>query len=129
MHILMTVSNSVNFDPRVRNEAMALVEAGHRVTVIGVDWLFNMPHSETIDGIHVIRIQKPWLMKLAIRKFFRLMVYRWFAYRYAVKLSFDILYCHDLDTLSIGVRLKRRREVPLIYNAHEIWGYMMMRFY
>jgi glycosyltransferase involved in cell wall biosynthesis len=108
---------------------MALVEAGHRVTVIGVDWSFNMPHSETIDGIHVIRIQKPWLMKLAIRKFFRLMVYRWFAYRYAVKLSFDILYCHDLDTLSIGVRLKRRREVPLIYNAHEIWGYMMMRHF
>jgi glycosyltransferase involved in cell wall biosynthesis len=39
--------------------------------------------------------------------------------------GFDVVHCHDLDTLPIGVKLKKRIGMPLIYDAHEIWGYML----
>ncbi|MFQ5885077.1 MAG: glycosyltransferase, partial [Thermoplasmata archaeon] len=38
-----------------------------------------------------------------------------------------VVHCHDLDTLPTGVWLKRNLGVPLIYDAHEIWGYMVSR--
>jgi len=38
-----------------------------------------------------------------------------------------VVHCHDLDTLAIGVRLKRKLRIPLVYDAHEIFGYMMAR--
>jgi len=51
------------------------------------------------------------------------------AYRRALALHrrerFDVIHCSDLDTLAIGVRLKQRLRLPLIYDAYEIYGYMM----
>jgi glycosyltransferase involved in cell wall biosynthesis len=41
--------------------------------------------------------------------------------------AIDVVHCHDLDTLPAGVRLKKRLGVPLVYDAHEIWGYMVER--
>ncbi|MFW6173815.1 MAG: glycosyltransferase, partial [Elusimicrobiota bacterium] len=32
---------------------------------------------------------------------------------------------HDLDTLKVGVWLKRKLDCKLVYDAHEIFGYMM----
>jgi glycosyltransferase involved in cell wall biosynthesis len=37
------------------------------------------------------------------------------------------LHCHDLDTLPIGVALKKKLGLPLVYDAHEIWGYMVAK--
>ena len=43
------------------------------------------------------------------------------------KNHFDVVHCHDLDTLSIGTKLKKKFGLPLIYDAHEIWGYMVAK--
>ncbi|UCG12616.1 MAG: glycosyltransferase family 4 protein, partial [Deltaproteobacteria bacterium] len=40
---------------------------------------------------------------------------------------FDVIHCHDFDTLAIGIRLKRKLGLPLIYDAHEIYGHMVAR--
>jgi glycosyltransferase involved in cell wall biosynthesis len=40
---------------------------------------------------------------------------------------FDVVHCHDLDTLQSGVRLKKKLKIKLIYDAHEIFGYMISR--
>jgi len=38
--------------------------------------------------------------------------------------AFHVIHCHDLDTLLIGIALKRKLGLPLVYDAHEIYGYM-----
>ncbi|MCQ9206021.1 MAG: glycosyltransferase, partial [Omnitrophica bacterium] len=38
-----------------------------------------------------------------------------------------VVHCHDLDTLSIGVMLKKKYSIKLIYDAHEIFAYMIER--
>jgi len=39
--------------------------------------------------------------------------------------DFNVVHCHDLDTLQIGIWLKKKLKVKLIYDAHEIFGYMI----
>jgi glycosyltransferase involved in cell wall biosynthesis len=40
---------------------------------------------------------------------------------------FDVVHCHDLDTLKTGVWLKKKLGVKLVYDAHEIFAYMIAR--
>ena len=32
----------------------------------------------------------------------------------------DILYCHDADTLSLGMRLNRQRSIPVVFDMHDL---------
>lgn len=127
MKILMLVANDVSHDPRVINEAKELLKVGHEVAILGVDYDDALSAQENIDGITIYRIKKIHLMKLAMRNFFRLWVYQYFAYKQALKISFDILYCHNLDTLVFGVPIAKKRHKPIVYDAHEIYGYMQAR--
>ncbi len=129
VHVLMVVSNPVKFDPRVLNEAKSLVGHGHQVTVIGWDRENEFPLSERTDGVQVLRVRNtPW-MRLLPWDLLRLRPWWRLAYRQALAVHrearIDVVHCHDLDTLPTGVWLKRRLGVPLVYDAHEIWGYMV----
>lgn len=133
MKIIMFVSNAFTNDPRVYNEAKSLINAGHEVTVIAWDREKRNISEETWDGIHVVRLQTKintshasfdWLwvglgLLLWQRKAFKL------ALRLHKKNAFDVIHCHDFDTLPIGIRLKKALSMPLIYDAHEIYGYMI----
>jgi glycosyltransferase involved in cell wall biosynthesis len=131
MKVLMFVSNPFTYDPRVNNEAKSLVNAGYEVTVIAWDKQSQHLLRQDYDGIDVFRIRNTWFMKLLLKDFFRLPVWRREAYKKALGIyqqaNFDVIHCHDLDTLPIGVRLKKKFGMPLIYDAHEIYGYMMTR--
>ena len=37
----------------------------------------------------------------------------------------DVVHCNDLDTLPIGVRLKRATGRPIVYDAHEVFADMI----
>ena len=39
------------------------------------------------------------------------------------KLSPIVIHCHDFETMSYGLFLKKRLNIPLIYDSHELWGY------
>jgi len=129
--ILMFVSNAVTHDPRVLNEAASLLKNGYGVTVVGWDRDGRHQSKEIMNGIKVVRVRNSGLMKILPYDIFRLPFWRRLAFRAAEKLHgdtpFDIVHCHDLDTLSMGRRFKRRFHLPLIYDAHEIWGYMVRR--
>jgi len=40
---------------------------------------------------------------------------------------FDVIHCNDFDTLPVGIRLKNKLKIPLVYDAYEVYGYMVMR--
>jgi glycosyltransferase involved in cell wall biosynthesis len=142
LHVLMLVSNPVVYDPRVKKEAESLASRGPRVTVLGWDRASEFPLEEELDGIRVLRVRNSSYMRLLPLDLLRLRPWWRTAYRVAAKLHKDerlsAVHCHDLDTLPIGIWLKRGFGIPLVYDAHEIWpnmlakdvpGFIAQRFY
>lgn len=133
MKVLMFLSNPFIVDPRVYKEAKALIERGYEVTVIVWDRKCDYIKEEKMEGINLIRIHGNGLMKTLPNDLFRNPLWWRIAYRLGLRLHrsnrfrFDIVHCHDLDTLQIGAWLKKKLGIHLIYDAHEIFGYMISR--
>jgi glycosyltransferase involved in cell wall biosynthesis len=130
MRILMFLSKSYMVDPRVQKEAMTLAEQGHEIAVIVWDRHLEYRPEDIVDGIHLYHIHNTSLMQVAPNDLFRNPLWWRTAYKKARQLfkegfPFDVVHCHDLDTLQIGVWLKRKFNVKLIYDAHELWGYLI----
>lgn len=125
MKSLMIVSNNVLRDARVQREGRSIARAGHQVRVIGWDRKGEASKEEEIDGIRVTRIRNSFLMRIAPSDLFRNPLWWRLAYKEGLRREFDLVHCHDLDTLNSGVRLKKKRNTPLIFDAHEIFSYMI----
>ena len=131
MKILMLLSNPFMVDPRVYKEAKTLIEAGHEVTVVVWDRKDEYESESIIEGIRVIRVKNRGLMNLLPNDIFRNPLWWINAYKKGLELyrsgnfTYDVVHCHDLDTLLSGVLLKRKLGVKLVYDAHEIFGYMI----
>jgi len=125
MDVLMIVSNDVVHDSRVLKEARALQEAGIHVTIIGWDRSGTLAHREERDSLEIHRVRTDGAMRIVPKDLFRTPLWWRRAYRLARSIPFDVVHCHDLDTLPIGVRLKRATGRPLVYDAHEVFGYMI----
>jgi len=135
MNVVMFVSNPFTNDARVYAEAKSLIQAGGRVTVVAWNSKRENPPRQTWDGIDIVRVGTRLSPKYGAASWlwngFNLLLWWRQAYRRALILSketrFDVIHCHDFDTLAIGIRLKRKLGLPLIYDAHEIYGYMVAR--
>jgi len=133
MKVLILVASPIVTDPRVYNEAQALIKDGHQVTVIAWDREKQNPARQVWDGIDVLRLRICLSPKYGLSvppwHIFHLIAWQWQAYRKAVTLnkenSLDVIHCHFLDTLPIGIMLKRKLGVPLIYDARDMYAYMM----
>lgn len=125
MKSLMIVSNDVLRDARVQREGRSLVRSGHSVEVIGWDRKGEASKEEDIGGIKITRMRNSRLMKVAPSDLFRNPLWWRMAYREGLKHEFDYVHCHDLDTLQSGVKLKRKKRTPLVFDAHEVFTYMI----
>ena len=117
-------------DPRVAKEATSLVSAGNEVTVLEWSRHENNPLPvEIIDGVKIVRLKNTKLMNIMRSALFQNPLWWSIATKKALELHaenpFDIIHAHDLDTLSIGVRFKKSTGAKLIYDAHEIFSYMI----
>lgn len=105
----MVVSNACSPDPRVMRSARLLASSGHQVTVHAFDRQQGSPMSEIIDGVRVMRYHigtHTYGSKISTLLGLR-------AFAKTVKKTLltnppDCVYCHDADTLSIGVELKKK---------------------
>lgn len=130
MKVLMVLSNPIQVDPRVHNEAKALMEKGHTVSIICWDRKKQYEHFDTFDGIKVYNVHNTRLMDRLKNDLLR--EYFWWnqAYYEAVNVydykgGYDVIHCHDLDTLKVGVRVKAVLDVKIVYDAHEIFSEMI----
>lgn len=125
----MTLANPFTCDTRVYNEAQSLLKAGHNVTVLAWDQQKKNPEGEQKKDIKIVRVFNTTFMDLIPYGIFKLRFWWQEGYKKALELhereDFDALHCHNLDTLPIGVKLRKKIGLPLIYDAHEIWGYMV----
>lgn len=114
------VLNNFKNDSRVLKENISLQKAGYDVTVVALHESPMAVH-ETVKGVPVHRIElrsREW----SKQKLVQLIKYAEFIFRAvtAYKQS-DILHCNDLNTLPIGVIIKRffNRNAKIVYDAHE----------
>ncbi|MCU0725886.1 MAG: glycosyltransferase [Planctomycetes bacterium] len=123
--ILMLLGNGYDPDPRVRAEALALSRAGLRVSVLAWDRDGASRPEEEMEGVSVTRIgprsthgrgrgQSGYLLRFWAR-----------AVRTISRQRFDILWCHDLDMLPVGVLLGGVRSRPVVFDAHESYPDMV----
>ncbi len=124
MRILMLLSNSIGYDSRVLHEATALCDEGHSVELIDFG---EEKEGTSINGlsIHTIPWPKSGILshKWTVRHFY----FHKKAIQKALSLEFDTIHCHDLDTIPIGIYLKKKRNAKLVYDAHEIFPWLLNR--
>jgi glycosyltransferase involved in cell wall biosynthesis len=114
------VLNNFKNDSRVLKEAISLQNVGYRVKVVALHE-DTLKEFDSVEKISVRRIKlksKEWSKK----RFIQLIKYFEFIYRVVIGYKdSDILHCNDLNSLPIGVIVKKffNKNVKIVYDAHE----------
>jgi glycosyltransferase involved in cell wall biosynthesis len=123
--VLMLLSNAYDPDPRVRREALALIAMGCRVKLLAWDRDRKSPAKESMEGVEVERVFLPSRHGRGDAQVF---YYAWLYFKMlwkAWRCSFDVVHCHDLDTLPLGFVLGKLKGKPIVYDAHESFPDML----
>lgn len=121
--ILMLLADEYRPDPRVRKEALALIEEGMEVTVLEWDRSCSRA-SRNVEGVEVIGVRAGKavdMLSTALR--FPLFILK--ALLRGLKIEADAVHAHDLDTLLPAALISRLRGIPLVYDAHEYYSAMV----
>lgn len=123
--ILMLLTNAYEPDPRVRQEALSLMKMGCRVRLLAWDRDRARPAAEIMEGVEVERIfLNSRHGRGTLQILFYFMVYLRMFWR-SWRTRFDVIHCHDLDTLPLGWLLGGCKRKPVIFDAHEIFPEML----
>lgn len=123
---LMLLSNPYRPDPRVMREARALAAAGVGVRIIAWDREGGRPERSTEEGVEVTRLGPRSSYRSLSRVGLGLAGFWFRALRAARSVEFDVVHCHDFDTLPLGLLLSRLRRKPVILDAHDIYSLMVV---
>ncbi|MFZ5995728.1 MAG: glycosyltransferase family 4 protein [Thermodesulfobacteriota bacterium] len=116
---------SMSFEPyqgrylRAYNEAKTLVENGYQVTVLGWDRSGRSAPCEVRDGIRIERIHQAAPDRTGINSLPSFIRFCAKVIHHVKKGRFDLIHCHNLQLLPLGVLLKRLKKVPLIFDSCE----------
>lgn len=117
MHICMVVFGDLPYDFRVYREASALVDTGHRVTLIASDFgSAPLPACWSIAELQLIPIDRRRSLRRSYPQFWRR------AARLARAAGADVYHAHDLDALWPAASASRQHNVPLVYDSHELFA-------
>lgn len=123
--ILMLLTNAYDPDPRVRQEALALVGMGCQIKLLAWDRDLKSPAVQNMEGVEVERVFLPSKHgRGATQIFFYGWLYLKMFWR-GMATSFDAVHCHDLDTLPLGFLLGKLKRKPIVYDAHESFPDML----
>jgi len=117
--IIMLLTNPFNSDSRVYKEARSLVKSGHIVTIFAWDREGKYSRKEDIEGIKIRRIHLrapyglPFYLLFIIPILWAKMMFHLFSE------DFDVVHCHDIDTLIPGYLAGKLKKKKVIYDAHE----------
>jgi glycosyltransferase involved in cell wall biosynthesis len=123
--VLMLLTNAYDPDPRVRQEALALIRMGCRVKLLAWDRDLKSPAIENMEGVEVERVFLPSKHGRGTTQIF---FYAWLYLKMfwkAWRTSFDAVHCHDLDTLPLGFMVGKLKRKPIVYDSHESFPDML----
>jgi glycosyltransferase involved in cell wall biosynthesis len=123
--VLMLLTNAYEPDPRVRQEALALIGMGCRVRLLAWDRDLKATPNESMEGVEVERVFLPSKHGRGSTQMF---FYAWLYLKMFWKgwrTRFEVVHCHDLDTLPLGYLLGKLKRKPIVYDAHESFTDML----
>lgn len=154
MNILMLLFKDIHYDARVKREALALADEGHFIKLICVKEYMDEPDFRhpnislcrltltskkakqivSVDNSQKTDTAKKLIFKL-IRTPYIKVIKDIFAYNEFYKKirkavegeQFNVIHCHDLNTLWQGRKLKQILKSKLIYDSHELFAEMAGR--
>ncbi|MGD1060631.1 MAG: glycosyltransferase, partial [Methanomassiliicoccales archaeon] len=122
--VLMLLTNEYRPDPRVRKEALALLQGGYSVNIICWNRRGGRPSAETAEGVKLDRV-RTGVVDGPLGVILNYPLFAVKVFRRANGNGYDAVHAHDLDTLPIGVLLAWLKRVPLVFDAHEQYGRMI----
>jgi glycosyltransferase involved in cell wall biosynthesis len=115
--ILMLTISQIDIDSRINKEARSLAREGYSVDIFCLQhqrYESSLVEEQVMPGVRYIRILTQWKeANLFFQEAFR---------RAALVRDYDYVHAHDLTTLLTGWLIARKKGVPLIYDAHEMWS-------
>jgi len=123
--VLMLLTNAYDPDPRVRQEALALIGMGCRVRLLAWDRDLRSAPVQVMEGVEIERV---FLASAHGRGTTQLFFYAWLYLKMlwrGLRTSFDVVHCHDLDTLPLGFLMGKLKRKPIVYDAHESFPDML----
>jgi glycosyltransferase involved in cell wall biosynthesis len=122
-HVLILFSMS--FEPyqgrysRAYNEAKGLVNNGYQVTVLAWDRSGESTPLETRDGIRIKRIHTAASDTTSIKTLPMFMQFAAKVMWWQRNQRFDVVHCHNLQLLPLGIFLQKTKQVPLVFDSCE----------
>ncbi len=124
-NVCMLVTNRGVDDPRVCMEAEALACRDYKVTVIGWDRDADKDTDICQNGVRFLRLKLRSTHGRGITQPIYLAGFWLRALSVIRRLRPDVIHCHDLDTLPVGLFSAGRLRARLIFDAHENYPDMM----
>lgn len=124
---LMLLTYPYRPDPRVFREARALTRHGIKVHLIAWDRDTGRRRQIDENGVDVVRVGPRCTYRSVAGVITRLPRYWLNALRESKRMDFDVIHCHDFDTLPLGMLLSKLRGKPVLYDAHELYSSMIKK--
>ena len=109
-------------------EARALTAAGHGVTILACDRAGELPPEGSSAGLRVSRIQHKTTYSRGPGQILSMRFWR-AASRFLAEQPAEVIHCHDLDTLAVGIKSGRRQKIPVVFDAHESYPDMVAHLF
>jgi len=122
--ILMLLTNGFHPDPRVHKEAVSLTKNGFQVTLVCMDRGGDLPPREVVDGIDVRRVRVGKVRPGEILSVGRALAEfharaAWEVWALGGRGRFGAIHCNDFDTVALGLALRLRYGIPVVYDMHD----------
>ncbi|MDO8847901.1 MAG: glycosyltransferase family 4 protein [Coriobacteriia bacterium] len=121
LRVTMLLASPVTFDARVLREATALADAGADVVIA---CLVTELQPETVGGIRIRAVAPPSILGANGRRVGALrrraqLARAWISL--ATADDPDIIHCHEIFTVWVGMLLSTLRRIAFVYDAHELY--------
>ncbi len=123
MNAVMLLSKTLCYDGRVQKEAGSLLRHGIKVKVF--EWNRSGQKTPLVKGIEtktfsLVAPIRHWKLNLILFPVF----WAW-CFFYLLKDGFDVVHCHDLDTLLPGLLAAKLKRKKIVFDAHEHYPSMI----
>lgn len=119
--VAMIVTNACSPDPRVERHAKWLSQLNCQVTIHAFDRSQSYSLSESIERVRIMRYHLGnYVYGAAISTYFGIKKFQRMVRSSLLRDQPDLVYCHDADTIAIGLQLNKKCGIPFVFDMHDL---------
>jgi glycosyltransferase involved in cell wall biosynthesis len=123
MRIGMILDSDFPPDPRVENEALSLIEAGHEVFLFCLQFSPKLSNKENYNGIQVVRYTYSRIVYKLSALAYTIPLYHWFLKKdlasFISQNNIDTIHIHDIQVARVVFDVNKSFKKKIILDLHE----------